>query len=172
MKAIYISLAFLSLSAGCHDNSELPDLAPSQTFAIPETVFLGDQYLVLRTELYRSSAYGQTYGYCYVSSTDSTSLPPSLVIDGIWIVDQDSVWKSGLQQMRPWNPPIRVGPRPSSQGRRAFKPRPPSIGARFEGAPFIGWTTSVDVVVRLRVGWSTMFIRTTNKKVVWITAGR
>ena len=86
------------------------------------------------------------YGFCIVHAVDSTQLRYPLVMDAVWIVKDQEVWKSWLVVDQALDDPKGI-----------------SIGRSFRGGPEWAPHNMVDVVVRLQSDEGTMLLRAANQ---------
>jgi hypothetical protein len=146
------AVGVLGIVIGCSGEWNPPDISASQSFGIPETVSVRGQDLILTTSLLRMMRSDQpVYGQCIVRAIDSTDLPASLTIDGIWIVNGQEVWKG-------W-----VGRDPRIEELFQY-----GIVRIIKDGPMWGPFARVDVIVRLRFEDSTILLRAVNQYIAGV----
>lgn len=144
----WIAFLVLILPLGCGEETGLgiPALPSNILLSVPEVLVLRGQTLGVETSLWRdfqpiSPPDGQPLiALVTVYSLDSSALPDRLTTDGLWIVHQDSVWRSLFSSEPP--PPDHQAPWRITRIARNGPKWPPG--------------DTVDVVVRVFDGSGTM----------------
>jgi hypothetical protein len=111
-----LSIILICALSACQDMGiEVPPDLPLQALlGVPDTVIVQGRTLTLSTSLWRdlmprTDDHGSPLtAVVYVETADSSSFPPSVSADAVWIVRGDEVWKSFLAEEDP--PPGELRP--------------------------------------------------------------
>ncbi len=102
---LFFILVFASFISGCaelNNNTELPEppeFSAEELQKMPDTILIEGNYLMLYTFLYRDympqhPPNKNILGFIFITSLDSVKLPSNLTSDAVWLVKDNTVWKS------------------------------------------------------------------------------
>jgi hypothetical protein len=150
---IYILPFLLVFILGCKKatDPEVPtplEIDRSQLLASPDTINVDGRSLTLSTYMWRdfmpiSSPDGKPLiTIVYVTATDTATLPTTIEVDKLWIINEDQIWNSGFSEES--IPPDQL--------------KPNRIVRVAREGPKWGPLIYVDVIVRVRDSQSTFHL--------------